>query len=36
VVPSYEVISANAHPELSAEWVTPLDEGWRRSVLAGQ
>ncbi len=35
VVPSYEVLSENAHPELSADWVTPLDEGWRRNVLAG-
>lgn len=36
VLPSYEVLSENAHPELSADWVTPLDEGWRRNVLAGQ
>ena len=36
VVPSYQELSAGAHPELSAEWVTPLDEGWRRNVLAGQ
>ncbi|CAB4924852.1 unannotated protein [freshwater metagenome] len=36
VLPSYEELSANAHPELSADWVSPVDEGWRRSVLAGQ
>lgn len=36
VLPTYEELSANAHPELAAEWVTPLDEGWRRSVLAGR
>lgn len=34
VVPSYEKLSANANPELSAQWVPALDEGWRRSVLA--
>ncbi|MGB6182312.1 MAG: ABC transporter substrate-binding protein [Rhodococcus sp. (in: high G+C Gram-positive bacteria)] len=36
VVPPYEVLSENAHPELAAGWVTALDEGWRRSVLAGR
>ncbi|MDO5740201.1 MAG: ABC transporter substrate-binding protein [Ornithinimicrobium sp.] len=33
VVPAYDVLSENAQPELSSEWVTPLDEGWRREVL---
>lgn len=33
VVPSYDVLSDNAQPELSSAWVTPLDEGWRREVL---
>ncbi len=33
VVPPYEELSANAQPELSSAWVTPLDEGWRREVL---
>ncbi len=36
VVPTYDVLSRNAHPELSAQWVGPLDEGWRRGVLAGR
>ena len=36
VVPSYEVLSRNAHPELSSAWVTPLDDGWRKSVLAAR
>ncbi len=33
VVPPYEELSENAQPELSADWVGPLDEGWRREVL---
>ncbi len=33
VVPPYEELSANAQPENSSSWVTPLDEGWRREVL---
>ncbi|GAA2502580.1 ABC transporter substrate-binding protein [Terrabacter carboxydivorans] len=33
VVPAYPVMSKNAQPELSASWVTPLDDGWRRAVL---
>ncbi|MDQ3628532.1 MAG: ABC transporter substrate-binding protein [Actinomycetota bacterium] len=33
VVPSYDVLSHNANPELSSEWVPRLDEGWRRAVL---
>lgn len=36
VVPPYEELSANANPELAAEWVPKLDEGWRRAVLGGQ
>ena len=35
VVPSYEELSADADPELSAAWVPPLDDGWRREVAAG-
>ena len=34
VVPVYEAISKNANPELSANWVGPIDEGWRRQVLS--
>ncbi|MGD9620762.1 MAG: ABC transporter substrate-binding protein [Mycolicibacterium sp.] len=34
VVPAYDVLARNAHAELAAEWVAPLDEGWRREVLA--
>jgi len=34
VVPSYDVLSRNANPELAAAWVPALDEGWRRNVLA--
>ena len=33
VVPSYDVLSENANPELAAAWVTPIDEGWRQLVL---
>lgn len=36
VVPPYEVISRNAHGELAAEWVTPLDEAWRQQVASGR
>lgn len=35
VVPTFDVLARNAHPELAAEWVAPLDQGWRRNVLAG-
>ncbi len=35
VVPPYQVLSRNANPELSAQWVPKLDQGWRRAVLAG-
>lgn len=34
VVPSYDVLSENANPELAAAWVTPIDESWRQLVLA--
>jgi len=33
IVPPYDVLSRNAQPEVSAEWVRALDEGWRRNVL---
>ena len=33
VVPSYDVLSRNANPELASSWVSRLDEGWRRAVL---
>lgn len=33
VVPVYAVLSRRANPELSAAWVAPLDDGWRRNVL---
>ncbi|MGB6021279.1 MAG: ABC transporter substrate-binding protein [Ornithinimicrobium sp.] len=36
VVPPYEELSRNANPELSADWVPALDEGWRRAVLGDQ
>ncbi|WP_225443666.1 ABC transporter substrate-binding protein [Lolliginicoccus lacisalsi] len=36
IVPPYEELSRNARPELETAWVPALDEGWRRSVLAGQ
>lgn len=32
VVPSFDVLSRNANPELSAAWVPALDEGWRSRV----
>ncbi len=34
VVPPYEQLSEGADPELSAEWVPALDDGWRERVLA--
>lgn len=34
VVPPYDVLARDAHAELAAGWVAPLDEGWRRNVLA--
>ena len=33
VVPAYDVLSRSADPELSSDWVGPLDDGWRREVL---
>jgi putative spermidine/putrescine transport system substrate-binding protein len=33
VVPPYEELARGADPELSAEWVPRLEEGWRQSVL---
>ncbi|QYJ04166.1 ABC transporter substrate-binding protein [Nocardioides panacisoli] len=33
VVPAYDELAENAQPELSSDWVNPLDEGWRREVL---
>ena len=36
VVPTFEVLSKNNNPELSASWVSPLDDGWRTSVPAGR
>ncbi|TFV63533.1 ABC transporter substrate-binding protein [Geodermatophilus sp. DF01-2] len=35
ILPPYEELSADADPEVEAEWVTALDEGWRRQVAAG-
>lgn len=32
VVPSFDTLSRNANPELSAAWVPALDEGWRTQV----
>ncbi len=34
VVPGYDVLSANSNPELSAAWVPPIDDGWRKKVLS--
>ena len=36
VVPPFDVLSRKANPELSAEWVPLLDDGWRTHVLTGQ
>lgn len=36
VVPSFEVLSRNANPEPSAEWVNPLIDGWRTNILHAQ
>lgn len=35
VLPSYEELSENAHPELGSAWVTAVDDGWRRRIAAG-
>ncbi len=36
VVPAYAELARNAHPELSADWVPELDDGWRRAVLGAR
>ncbi|MEO5781242.1 MULTISPECIES: ABC transporter substrate-binding protein [Arthrobacter] len=36
VVPSYDVLSKNANPELAAAWVPELDDAWRRQILTGR
>lgn len=33
VVPTFKVLSRNAKPELSAAWVGPLVDGWRKNIL---
>lgn len=33
VVPPFAALSDGADPELAADWVAPLEEGWRASVL---
>jgi putative spermidine/putrescine transport system substrate-binding protein len=33
-VPPFAELSRNTRPELRAEWTAPLEEGWRREVLA--
>ncbi len=33
VVPTYDVLSQDANPELASSWVPKLDAGWRRNVL---
>ncbi len=35
VVPPYDVLSRNAHAELTSGWVPVLDDGWRTHVAAG-
>ena len=35
VVPPFSTLSTSSNPELSATWVTPLEQGWRKSVLGG-
>ena len=35
VLPPYAELSEDADPEVEAEWVTALDEGWRRQIAAG-
>ncbi|WP_199758107.1 ABC transporter substrate-binding protein [Micromonospora sp. Llam0] len=32
-VPGYAELSRNSQPELRADWLPPLEEGWRREVL---
>ncbi|GAA4697546.1 putative spermidine/putrescine transport system substrate-binding protein [Promicromonospora umidemergens] len=36
VVPPFDELSRGADPELSADWVAPLERGWRDNVLTGQ
>ena len=36
VIPSYDVLSHNANPELAAAWVPAIDDAWRRQVLTGR
>lgn len=36
VVPPFAALSDGADPELSADWVTPLEQGWRDTVLTGR
>ena len=36
VVPGFDVLSRNANPELSADWVPALDDGWRTRIAARQ
>ena len=36
VVPPFEQLSREALPELSADWVAPLEDGWRSGVLSGR
>lgn len=36
VVPSFDVLSEGANPELSAAWVPALDDGWRTRIPAGR
>jgi putative spermidine/putrescine transport system substrate-binding protein len=35
VVPPFDELSRNADPELSADWIAPLERGWRSAVLGG-
>ncbi|MFD2024627.1 ABC transporter substrate-binding protein [Promicromonospora aerolata] len=35
VVPPFDELSRGADPELSADWVAPLERGWRDNVLTG-
>lgn len=36
VVPSFDVLSRDANPELSADWVPALDDGWRTRIPSGR
>ena len=35
ILPPYQELSEGADPEVDADWVTGLDEGWRRQIAAG-